>query len=110
MPSYIIIHDKKGIFNEVIKYDGSSQMFDAFAIDHYNKYEFGNARVFKNPADASEYITNTFNKDFASHLTIHPLDRDYNEYVDYIDIVRSGYADYAGYMINTMETPTKTMQ
>jgi hypothetical protein len=113
---YIIIHPTEGIFlgttkNHGLDVDGEIQSPRILALFSSNNiFDIVKAVGFFTEKDALEYkklyIGKRFPESFVAGIQD---DDDANPYVDVIDIVKSGYGEYAWGMIDALPTPNDTL-
>jgi hypothetical protein len=113
---YIIIHPTEGIFlgttkNHGLSVDGEIQSPRILALFSSNNiFDIVKAVGFFTEKDALEYRKLYIGKRFPESFVASVQDENNNDpYVDVVDIVKSGYGEYAWGMIDALPTPSDTI-
>jgi hypothetical protein len=107
--SYIIVHETKGIFNDLAIMHGTNKKFEIFAKDDENQYSLGYAKTFSSEIEAVDYINYVFTPEFSTKLKVVKLDGYYANDVTYIDLLKNGLGEYTGYMMNSLPMDSNSL-
>ena len=100
--SYIIVHNTKGVFNDLAIMHGTNQKFEIFSNDEENQYALGYARTFNSEIDAVDYINAVFTESFSKELKVYKLDGYYPNEITYLELLKNGFGSMTYYMINSL--------